>query len=70
VELSGLLAAPPHLALAVVPGVPADTDLAQTMPLVWLMLIISVIGAAITWSFLAYAIWKYRDPATRGRRYG
>lgn len=48
----------------------ADTDLDQTMPLVWLMLVISIIGAAITWAFLAYALWKYRDPATKGRRYG
>jgi heme/copper-type cytochrome/quinol oxidase subunit 2 len=46
------------------------TDLQQTMPLVWLLLVISVIGAAVTWAFLAYAIWKYRDPATKGRRYG
>jgi hypothetical protein len=47
-----------------------DTDLQQTLPLVYVMLVISVIGAVITWSFLAYALWKFRDPATKGRRYG
>ena len=52
-------------------GAPAgETDLQQTMPLVYLMLVLSIIGAALTWSFLVYALWKFRDPATKGRRYG
>ena len=46
------------------------TDLQQISPVVWVMLAISVGGALITFAILAYAIWKYRDPATRGRRYG
>ena len=46
------------------------TDLQQISPLVWVMLAISVAGAAITFAFLTYAIWKFRDPSTRGRRYG
>ena len=58
------------VAALVLPAVAGETDLQQTMPLVWLMLIISVIGAVITWAFLVYAIWKFRDPATKGRRYG
>ncbi len=48
----------------------ALTDLQQTLPLVYAMLIISIIGAAVTWGFLVYALWKFRDPATKGRKYG
>ncbi|MCI4322024.1 MAG: hypothetical protein L3K05_06955 [Thermoplasmata archaeon] len=47
-----------------------STDLQQTSPLVWVMVAVSVAGALITYAFLAYAIWRYRDPHTRGRRYG
>ena len=47
-----------------------QTDLQQISPLVWVILAISVGGAIITFAFLAYAVWKFRDPATRGRRYG
>ena len=47
-----------------------ETDLQEISPLVWVILGISVGGAIITFSFLAYAIWKFRDPTTRGRRYG
>jgi hypothetical protein len=46
------------------------TNLQETMPLVYAMLVIAVIGAAITWSFLVYALWKFRDPNVKGRRYG
>lgn len=46
------------------------TDLEQTMPLVWVLLAISVAGAALTYALLTYALWRFRDPATRGRRYG
>ncbi|HTT26671.1 MAG TPA: LapA family protein [Thermoplasmata archaeon] len=63
---AGIPAAVPSVARAVV----GDTDLQQTTPLIWVMLVVSVIGAILTWAFLAYAIWKYRDPATKGRRYG
>ena len=47
-----------------------ETDLQQISPLVWVMLAISVAGASITFAFLVYALWKFRDPATKGRRYG
>jgi hypothetical protein len=47
-----------------------ETNLQETLPLVYVMLVLSVIGAAITWSVLAYALWKFRDPATKHRRYG
>jgi heme/copper-type cytochrome/quinol oxidase subunit 2 len=47
-----------------------QTDLQEIEPLIWVILAISVGGAIITFSFLVYAIWKFRDPATKGRRYG
>jgi TRAP-type C4-dicarboxylate transport system permease small subunit len=47
-----------------------DTDLQEISPLVWVILAIAVGGAIITFAFLAYAVWKFRDPTTRGRRYG
>jgi heme/copper-type cytochrome/quinol oxidase subunit 2 len=47
-----------------------QTDLQEITPLVWVILAISVGGAIITFAFLAYAVWKFRDPATKGRRYG
>ena len=48
----------------------SQTNYQETMPLVWAILIISVVGAALTFGFLLYAIVRFRDPATRGRRYG
>ena len=47
-----------------------STDLQQDQGLILVMTVASVVGAVLTWAFLAYALWKYRDPATRGRRYG
>ncbi|MCI4325492.1 MAG: hypothetical protein L3K00_06400 [Thermoplasmata archaeon] len=46
------------------------TNLQETTPLLWVMMAISVAGAIVTYAFLAYAIWRYRDPHTKGRRYG
>lgn len=46
------------------------TDLQQISPLIWVMIAISVGGALITFAILFYALWRYRDPATKGRRYG
>ncbi|MCI4319943.1 MAG: hypothetical protein L3K23_07430 [Thermoplasmata archaeon] len=46
------------------------TDLQQTEPLVWVMIGISVAGAVIVYAVLAYALWKFRDPHTKGRKYG
>ncbi len=48
----------------------AATPLQQTLPLVWVLTGISVGGALITYAFLVYAIYRFRDPATRRRRYG
>jgi hypothetical protein len=51
-------------------AVPATTDLQEIAPLVWVLVAISVAGASVTFSFLVYALWRFRDPATRRRRYG
>jgi hypothetical protein len=61
------------LAAALLPTVKwagGETVLQEVTPLVWVILAISVGGAIITFAFLAYAVWKFRDPATKGRRYG
>ena len=47
-----------------------DSNLQLTSPLVWVMVAIGAAGAIITFAFLVYAIVKFRDPATRRRRYG
>jgi hypothetical protein len=47
-----------------------ETPLQLTEPLLWVMLALTVAGAIITYAFLVYAVWKFRDPATRGRRHG
>ncbi|MCI4317780.1 MAG: hypothetical protein L3J96_04515 [Thermoplasmata archaeon] len=47
-----------------------ETNYQETLPLVWAILIISIIGAALTFGFVVYAIVRFRDPTTRGRRYG
>jgi hypothetical protein len=47
-----------------------ETPLQLTNPLVWVMLGLSVAGAIVTYAFLVYAVWKFRDPTTRGRRHG
>lgn len=44
--------------------------LQQVSPLVWVLVALSVGGASITYAFLVYAIWKFRDPSTRRRNYG
>jgi heme/copper-type cytochrome/quinol oxidase subunit 2 len=47
-----------------------STNLTETSPLVWVMVAISIGGSIITFAILVYAIWRFRDPAVRGRRYG
>jgi amino acid transporter len=47
-----------------------QSNLQETTPVLWVLIGISVAGALITYAFLAYALWRYRDPHTRGRRYG
>jgi hypothetical protein len=59
----------PGLALAG-PVVWGQSNLDLTSPLVWVMLGISVAGAIVTFAYLVYAVWKFRDPTKRGRRYG
>jgi heme/copper-type cytochrome/quinol oxidase subunit 2 len=47
-----------------------ETNLQQTNAVVWIMIALSAVGAIITFSFLVYALWKYRDPKVKNRRYG
>ncbi len=47
-----------------------SSNLDQTNALVWSMIAISAAGAIVTFAFLVYALWKYRDPKVKGRRYG
>jgi hypothetical protein len=47
-----------------------DSNLQLTTPLIWAMVAISAAGAIVTFAFLVYAVVKFRDPATKGRRYG
>jgi hypothetical protein len=48
----------------------SETPLQKTVALIWVITAISVAGALITFGFLVYALWRFRDPRTRGRRYG
>ena len=66
---SRVLASAPAVALA---GLLAsgETDLQLTEPLLWVMLALTVAGSIITYAFLVYAVWRFRDPATRRRRHG
>ena len=65
----GLAAFVPALALAA-PLASGETNLELTEPLLWVMIGISAAGAIVTFAFLVYAVWKFRDPRKRGRRYG
>jgi hypothetical protein len=47
-----------------------QTNLQETAPLVWVLVAIGMGGAFITFAILVYALWRFRDPETRGRRYG
>ncbi len=49
---------------------PAATNLSMQSEIIWVMTGIATGGAIITFAFLAYALMKFRDPATKGRRYG
>lgn len=46
------------------------TDLAQESPIIWVLTGIAAGGAVITFAFLVYGVLRFRDPATKGRRYG
>ena len=46
------------------------TDLAQESPIIWVITGIAAGGAVNTIAFLIYGVIRFRDPATKGRRYG
>ncbi len=48
----------------------AASNLALTNNLIWTMIAISAAGAIVTFAFLVYSIWRFRDPKVKGRRYG
>ena len=48
----------------------SESNLQLTTPLVWTMVAIGAAGAIVTFAFMVYALLKFRDPATKGRRYG
>ncbi|MGB6500568.1 MAG: hypothetical protein WBG19_04095 [Thermoplasmata archaeon] len=52
------------------PSVAGETNLQLTQPLLWALIAISSAGAIVTFSFLVYALWRFRDPTARRRRYG
>jgi hypothetical protein len=47
-----------------------STNLQLTEPVLWTVIGISVAGSIVTFAFLVYALWKFRDPSVRRRRYG
>jgi hypothetical protein len=66
----GRLAAALPLGAGVAVRAPAETNLQITEPLLWTIIAISVAGAIVTFAFLVYALWKFRDPTVKRRRYG
>ncbi|HXY47009.1 MAG TPA: hypothetical protein VEK13_03815 [Thermoplasmata archaeon] len=51
-------------------GFLGESNLAKTNDLIWVMIAIGTAGAIVTFSFLVYAIMRFRDPRVKGRRYG
>ncbi|MGA8303461.1 MAG: hypothetical protein WA691_09535 [Thermoplasmata archaeon] len=47
-----------------------ETNLQLTEPLLWLVMGMCIAGAIVTYAFLVYAVWRFRDPNMKGRRYG
>jgi hypothetical protein len=47
-----------------------QTNLQETNALVWVLLGISVAGAIVTFGFLVYSVWKWKDRETSRRPYG
>ncbi|MGI0068337.1 MAG: hypothetical protein ACREB9_08025 [Thermoplasmata archaeon] len=58
------------LPLAAARVLPAATNLSMQSEIIWVVTGIATGGAIITFAFLAYSLIKFRDPATKGRRYG
>ena len=52
------------------PASRAASNLQLTNNLIWAMIAIGTAGAIVTFSFLVYALWRFRDPKVKGRRYG
>ena len=59
---AGLLSAGAHLSAA--------TDLSQESQIIWVITGIAAGGTVITFAFLVYALLRFRDPSTKGKRYG
>ena len=68
--VTGAAVGPAGLLLGGAVRATAETPYQLTWPLIEVMTALSVVGAAITFYFLVYAIWKFRDPRMRGRRHG
>jgi hypothetical protein len=47
-----------------------ETNLQLTEPLLWVVMGMAVAGAIVTYAFLVYAVWRFRDPKMKGRRHG
>lgn len=47
-----------------------QTNLQETDPLFWALVLISFAGAILVFAIMIYALLRFRDPATRRRRYG
>lgn len=67
---AGLGLAPAVLPTLFRPVLSGATVLQEVTPLLWVLIGLSVGGAAITYGFLVYAIWRFRDPTTKRRNYG
>jgi hypothetical protein len=67
---AGRLGAAGSSAIAAASYRATETNLQLTSPLVWVLVAISVAGALVTYAFLVYAVWKFRDPKVKNRRYG
>jgi len=48
----------------------AESNLQETNALLWVVIGIATAGSIVTFAFLVYALWKFRDPNVRNRRYG
>lgn len=65
-----LLAAVGAPLAALLASVSGATDLAQESPIIWVLTGLAAGGAVITFAFLIYGVIRFRDPKTKGRRYG
>ncbi len=68
--LTGLAGVTVPLAASGVASAAGQSNLSETTPLVDAMFILSMAGAIVTFAILVWALIRFRDPATKGRRYG